>query len=387
MLAACGGGGPGSSTTPMTPGSTPAMTAPMSDLHQFDAADRAVADRDRGDSSAVLPELAKTTTIGTTVPSNGDQNPYGLDIAPADSGLLHRGDLVVCNFNDAANVQGNGTTIVALRPHAGATPTLINQDARLEGCDALALGPTDNIWAAAFVANDNPIVSPAGAFVTALPGGPWHHPFGQAFSAHAGPFGSAAFYETNAMDGTLVRINITTHGFTFDVIASGFAVNGGVPGSILGPSGLQYDADRDALYVIDGADNSVTVIRHVSFIPPHGITVNGSSFGGFAGFLARRIFSGAPLNGPISSALLPGGHLAIGNTLDPTGTNLMVEITPGGRLVATKNVDKGAAGAIFGMVATGGGEGDRIETDRGDRGDTKLYFNDDNDNTVKVLSN
>ena len=27
-----------------------------------------------------------------------------------------------------------------------------------------------------------------------------------------------------------------------------------------------------------------------------------------------------------------------------------------------------------------------IETDRGDRGDTKLYFNDDNDNTVKRLS-
>src|ERR1700730_7437972 len=102
MLAACGGGGPGSSTMPMSPGSTPATTAPMADLHQFDAADRAVADRDRGDSSAVLAELTKTTTIGSTVPSNGDQNPYGLDIAPANAGLLHRGDLVVGNFNDAA---------------------------------------------------------------------------------------------------------------------------------------------------------------------------------------------------------------------------------------------------------------------------------------------
>ena len=55
----------------------------------------------------------------------------------------------------------------------------------------------------------------------------------------------------------------------------------------------------------------------------------------------------------------------------------MVEITPRGRVVATKNVDTGAGAAIFGMVATGG---------RNDHDTDKLYFNDDNDNTLKVLS-
>jgi hypothetical protein len=382
-LAACAGGGGSRSDGPMPAAPMTAATdmpSSMSGVRIPDAMRSMESDFEREDGGdAVLPRLRKTTTIGSTVdPLNGDQNPYGLDVAPADAGLLHRGDLVVCNFNDAANVQGNGTTIVALRPHAGATPLRVAQNAGLQGCDALALGPTDNIWAAAFAANDNPIVSPAGAFLTGLPAGPWHGPFGEAFSPRTGPFGNGAFYVTNAGDGSVVRVNLTTHGFTFDVIATGFAVNGGAPGSILGPSGLQYDNEHDRLWIVDGADNSLTALQFVSFIPAGGVVAHpNGTFTGPARKLAHRVFAGPPLNGPISSALLPGGHLALGNTLDPNGTNLMVEITPRGRIVATKNVDTGPGAALFGMVATGRSD---------DRDDVKLYFNDDNDNTVKVLT-
>lgn len=35
------------------------------------------------------------------------------------------------------------------------------------------------------------------------------------------------------------------------------------------------------------------------------------------------------------------------------GENNIVEITPAGAMVGTKNVDCGAVGAIFGMAATG----------------------------------
>ena len=43
------------------------------------------------------------TTIGSTVdPINGDQNPYGLTIAPATAGLITKGDLIVCNFYHAS---------------------------------------------------------------------------------------------------------------------------------------------------------------------------------------------------------------------------------------------------------------------------------------------
>ena len=381
-LAACGGGGMTSGAPPTSVGQAPtgggAVTTMTAARAQQLATQASTADADdaKRESGGVLAQLTKQTTIGSTVdPTNGDQNPYGLDVAKADAGLLKNGDLVICNFNDYANVQGNGTTVVALHPQAGSKPTHVAQDASLKGCNALAVAPNDNFWAAAFSANLNPIFKPDGSLVTMLTGGPWHGPFGETFSPTPGPFGTAAFYVSNAGDGSIVRVNITANGFTEDVIATGFAINGGAPGSILGPSGLQFDARRDRLFVVDGADNSLTVINAVSFIPQGGITLQNGKASGIASPLVRRVFAGPPLNGPISSAFLPGGHLVLGNTLDANGTNLMVEISPNGRLISTKNVDTGAAGALFGMVATGT-----------NNADTQLYFNDDNMNTLQVLT-
>lgn len=329
-----------------------------------------------GDQVSVLQQLDNKTTIGSTVdPVNGDQNPYGLDIAKVSAGKFKAGDLAVCNFNDSANVQGTGTTVIALHPQPGSKPTRVAQMSSLLGCAAIALAPDDTIWAAAFAANDNPVISPSGQLLTAFKGGPWHGPFGQAFSPHAGPFGGAAFYESNAGDGSIVRINITKTGFTFNTIATGFAVNHGVPGSILGPSGLQYDSMHDRLYIVDGTNNTLVAFCHVSMIPEHGIVVHGKTFGGPFGNHAKLIFAGAPLNGPISSAMLFNGDLVLGNTLDPNGKNLLVEITPSGKMLDVKNVDRGVGAALFGMVATGTSVAD-----------TKLYFNDDNTNTVEVLT-
>src|SRR5580700_5609281 len=97
------------------------------------------------------------TTIGSTVdPINGDQNPYGLAIAPVTAGLLTAGDLVICNFNDsndAGNVQGTGTTIEILHPTPGSVPTRMVQDPNLLGCAALAVADDDSPWAAAYASN------------------------------------------------------------------------------------------------------------------------------------------------------------------------------------------------------------------------------------------
>lgn len=373
-LTGCSGGGmmsPPASVTNNALGHPAGQSAVVDSYNS--AAD---SDLDHDTAISDLQQLDDITTIGSTIdPVNGDQNPYGLDIAKATSGKLEAGDLVVCNFNDAANVQGTGTTIIALHPKAGSSPRRIAQSASLNGCDALALSPV-SIWAAAFAANDNPIVSPGGVVLTTLSSGPFHGPFGQAFAPHAGPFGVAAFYESNAGDGSIVRIDIHQNGtFGFDVIATGFPVNHGAPGGILGPSGLQYDAAHDRLYIVEGTDNSLIAFCGVSTIAAHGITVIGNNFGGPFGHRARLIHAGPPLNGPISSALLPDGHLVVGNTLDPAGKNLMVEIAPNGHVLNVKNVDTGAAGAIFGMVASGH-----------DVSDLKLYFNDDNANAVEVLT-
>ncbi len=309
-----------------------------------------------GDSDSILKKLKKQVVIGSTVdPKFHQLNPYGLTVAPATAGDFTKGDLVVCNFNAKSNVQGTGYTIVALHPKPGSKPKLVDGDKKvLLGCDALALAPNDTIWAADFAANDNPVISTTGKLISNIKGTPIDHPFGQAFAQPR--HGAPAFYESNAGDGTVVRINLNTP-FTFTKVAKGMAVNHGQPGSIFGPSGLQYDAKIDTLYVVDGANNSVVAIDDVSTNPK-----------------MRTVFSGPPLNGPISSALLYNGNLVVGNTGNPNGKNLMIELTPSGKVLDVLNVDKGAAGSIFGMVATGTSAAT-----------TKLYFNDDNGNNLQVL--
>ena len=71
---------------------------------------------------AVRPYLLRFHTISqisTTVPANGDVNPYGIAVVPHTVGGLVQGDTLVSNFNSKANVQGTGTSIVEISP-AGA---------------------------------------------------------------------------------------------------------------------------------------------------------------------------------------------------------------------------------------------------------------------------
>lgn len=394
MLSACGGGGSGT-TSPMpqtatnTGGNAPTTMSSQSETLTAQGFTTAV-DTDKNlnenvvdTDPSVLKQLNFQRTIGSTLdPINGDQNPYGLDVAKVTAGKITAGDLVICNFNNnnaGGNVQGKGTTIVALHPKVGSAPIRIAQNGVLTGCNALATAPNGNIWAATFGANLNPIVSPNGAFINTLSGGPWDRPFGQAFAPHTTPFGIASFYVSNAGNGSIVRVNIHADGtFSFQVIATNFPINHGVPGSILAPSGLQYNAALDRLTIVDGTNNAVYALLDVSTIPAHGLSVNpnGTSFSGPFCHRARVMFIGAPLNGPISSAVLFDGHLAIGNTLDPSGKNLIVELSSTGKLLFVRNVDDGPGGSIFGMVATGSS----LSTQ-------KLYYNNDNNNELRVLTN
>ncbi len=318
----------------------------------------------------VIDSLSTIATIGSTVdPINGDSNPYGLTIAPKTGGQIKAGDLVVCNFNDSLNIQGLGTTIEVLRPELGSRPWRLIADPRLTGCAALAMGGSAP-WAAALDANDNPIVSGAGVFLTSLNTFGWTGPWGQVFVS--GPKSPAAFYESNADDGSIVRINLgaSLTSFTFDKIATGLPVNHGVPGNILAPSGLTYDPQRDVLYVVDGAVNALAAIHNPATIPANGIIVTGNTVGGPFKSRVKILHVGAPLNAPISAALLFNGDIVVGNT----GDNLLLEYTPEGKLVGSRLLDSGVTGALFGIAASGTSAAN-----------TRIYFNDDNANAVEVL--
>lgn len=86
---------------------------------------------------AVLPP---PPPVVSTIPSNGDVNPYGVAIAPlhlAAGLVLQHDDVPVTNFNNAENLQGTGTTIV--RVDRGGHSSLFFQGTQTSGLTA-ALG-------------------------------------------------------------------------------------------------------------------------------------------------------------------------------------------------------------------------------------------------------
>jgi len=77
---------------------------------------------------AIMPSLALASggsyigqfshigTVASTVPANGDVNPYGVAVVPTTTGDLTKGNILVSNFNAVSNLQGTGTTIVQVTP-------------------------------------------------------------------------------------------------------------------------------------------------------------------------------------------------------------------------------------------------------------------------------
>jgi hypothetical protein len=53
-------------------------------------------------------EFNTVTNVASTVPRNGDVNPYGVAVVKDDIGKLRQGNVLVSNFNNSQNQQGTG---------------------------------------------------------------------------------------------------------------------------------------------------------------------------------------------------------------------------------------------------------------------------------------
>jgi hypothetical protein len=65
------------------------------------------------------PLLPFPNSAVSTVPANGDVNPYGVAFVPANvlrNGALQPRDILVSNFNNSQNLQGTGSTVVRITP-------------------------------------------------------------------------------------------------------------------------------------------------------------------------------------------------------------------------------------------------------------------------------
>src|SRR6516225_2825582 len=68
-----------------------------------------------------LAGLKQVLPVASTVPNNGDVNPYGIFQVPVSSGDLVKGHFLISNFNNSHNLQGTGTTIMDVAPNGKVT--------------------------------------------------------------------------------------------------------------------------------------------------------------------------------------------------------------------------------------------------------------------------
>ena len=318
-----------------------------------------------------LGSLHSQTRVASTVPANGDVNPYGVAVVRRTTGRLQRGHVLVSNFNDRSNAQGTGTTIVSIGP-GGRRSTFAHLPRALPGrCPGgvgltTALGvlrsgwvvvgslPTSDGTAATAKAGCLIVLDSHGRVRETLRGnginGPWDMTIApgrrqvQLFVTNV-LNGTVAGHGAVVHRGTVVRVTLRLRGnrpprrVGTTVVGSGFAEKTDPAALVVGPTGLALGRNG-SLYVADTLPNRLAVIPDALALPHtlgRGMTVT----------------RGGALMAPLGLALAPNGDLVSANA----GNGNLVETTPHGRQVHVRTVDRSGsprgAGALFGLALPG----------------------------------
>jgi hypothetical protein len=329
------------------------------------------------DNTSMLKKLTKDIVIGSTVdPKNGDTGPRAISIAKGTFGLK-KGQLLVCNYADSSGTPGNGTTIELLNPKPNTKPVQWAQNSNIQGCVGDAMTTAGNqVYAAGQVSGLLAWFDQKGNFKKTY-GSPLVKPLTNADAYPTNFYEPEYIYTSDAKTGSIVSLSagINGNGNILQVI-TGFAVNDANGWGILGPSVVGYDKKVDTLYLADGIDNTIVAVSPASnLLQKNEIVVKpgGKTFKCLHAkrVCAKLVYSGKPLNAPLAATVLPNGNLIVANT---KGGNTLVELTPAGKVLATKVVDKSQTAAVFGLAASG-------TSDK----DTVLLFTDTNKNDLEEL--
>jgi hypothetical protein len=325
--------------------------------------------------ASFLGQLHGLTQVASTVPGNGDVNPYGVAAVPASGGRLTAGDILVSNFNDKGNVQGTGTTLVQVSP-AGKASVFANISALPAGqacpggiglTTALGILPGGWVVVGSLPTSNGgalPALNPAGCLIVLNDQGTVAETITN--SDIAGPWDltvkssatSAEVFVSNALGGnttthdglpvtgncTVVRLDLALSPgsppklTSSTVIGTDFPWRANKAALILAPTGLALGSNG-TLYADDTMTNSVSAIPQ-ALTRTSAITAAGGN-----------LSAGGALNAPLGMTLAPNGDLIVVN-----GNNgNAVEITPAGKQVATRTLIKNGAGDLFGIITTPGG--------------------------------
>jgi sugar lactone lactonase YvrE len=370
-LAGCGSSSTTTSTssppaTNASTASTPATTAP----------------------TAFIAPLKKVSTLASTVPAAGDVNPYGIVLLPTTVGKLQAGDLLVSNFNDKANNQGTGTTIVEIGPagkqslfstisaHAlpGSCPGGVGLTTALSvlpgGYVVVGSLPTTNGKSATAKLGCLIVLDSSGKPVSTISGpqiaGPWD-------MASTTQGAVTTLFVSNALNGgaakgvhtiknsTVLRIRLQSGTgqppkvISQQVIANGIPWRDDPAALVIGPTGVAL-ASNGTLYLADTLSNRIAAI-------PQAMTRTSPAADG-----GTTVSVGGKLKQPLGLTLAPNGDILTTNA----GDGNIVETTPAGKQLVAQTADKKTgAGSLFGLVLNPAGNA--------------IYYVDDGDNTLKLL--
>ena len=303
--------------------------------------------------------------VSSTVPANGDGNPYGVAFVPPGfpgGGLLKPGDLLVSNFNNSVPIEGTGTTIIKLTLNGQVEPSG-SASVFFQGTTPPPLGLTTalGVLKSGFVLVGS-VPTTEGTFATIQPGSllildrnanvvatltaanlldsPWDLTIQDGGNV-------AKVFVSNVVSGTVTRLELAIINgspvvLSTTQIAKNYTVVPNGPAVILGPTGLAYDAQEDVLYVASTADNEIFAVPNAGSRPAP--PANGTG---------TVIFSGKQLRGPLALVLAPNGDLITSNgdavNADVNHPSEIVEFTKDGKFVGQFNVDP-AQGGAFGIA-------------------------------------
>ena len=342
----------------------------------------AMAGTAHAEPQGLLETLHRNTTLINTVPDNGDQNPYAIFVAPVSAGVIKKDDVLVDNFNNSANLQGTGSTIVDYHPDTKQMTLFAAIPRDLKGCPggiglstAMVMlksgwvivgstpsndGTTDTKGAGCLVVLDssgkvNSVIS------TPNINDPWGNmavvdngTSASVFVSNAGfGVGSAKGDPEPVHQATVLRMDLDIPAGQppvvkkETVIGTGFGAKADKGVFLVGPTGLVLSPDQKKLYVSDALSNSVNIIDN---------PLTRTDSAGMGSTLTK----GGLLHRPLAMVMPPNGHLLVTNALN----GQVVEIDPatGKQLYARWiDVDKAQTppgnGDLFGIAMTPEGDG------------------------------
>ena len=354
----------------------------------------ALLNANNADAQQIAKDRSQTvTTVSSTIPSNGDINPYGVFRVARTVGRLNRGSILVSNFNNSNNLQGTGTTLVQISPEGNFSLFALINPATLPGPCPGGVGlttalvvlrsgwvivgslPTTDGMADTAQAGCLIVLDSNGDVIETITdpqiNGPWDMNVFDSSGEKSDRPGEALLFVTNVLnrtvagegqivnDGTVLRIALelpnssppTVKSIT--VIGSGFPERTDPAALVIGPTGVALSKNNKVLYVADSLNNRIAAINDP-------LTRKSSEGTG------STLSIGGSLNDPLGLTLAVNGDILATNGNDGN----MVVTKPNGVQTKAILLDPAGAGVLFGLVDVPG---------------QGVYFVNDGTNTLNVL--